>query len=200
MHDNSRPHILCIDDDGDARNVITTVFPLLKVTFTRSFAQGFRLIRWHPFDLYLLDQYLPGPSGIEFCRKIRSSDANTPVVMFSPAGYPSDPGPALEAGATAYLDMPSDLPRLEGTVIGLLQQAHARSVDARVAEIRAVQSEIRQHLALIDGLKQEHTEAMTRVRDRLFRTRAYAAFIDSGGVRSYFERLWPDVLSDSSSE
>jgi len=198
MQDKSRAHVLCVDDDADTRSALSTIFPLLKLTFAQSFAQGSRLIRWHPFDLYLVDQYLPGPSGIELCRKIRSSDANTPVVMYSPAGYPSDPGPALEAGATAYLDMPSDMFRLEATVIGLLQQAEVRSLDARMAEIRALQSEIRQHLEAMDGLKQEHREAAIRAKDHLLRAQAYAAFVDSGGARSYFERLWPDVLRDCS--
>jgi len=200
MQDYSRPHVLCVDDDADARNSLSTIFPLLKLTFAESFAQGFRLIRWRPFDLYLVDQYLPGPSGIELCSKIRSNDANTPVVMYSPAGYTADPGPALEAGATAYLDMPSDLIRLESTVIGLLQQAEVRSLDARMAEIRALQSEIRQHLAEMDGLKQGNKEAAMRARDHLLRAQAYAAFVDSGGVRSHFQRLWPDVLRDCSLE
>src|SRR5262249_51230731 len=157
-------------------------------------------IRSAVFDLYLLDEWLPDPSGVELCRQIRKVDANTPVVVLSPAGHPGEPDAALEAGATAYVDMPADFVRLEGTVIGLIQQAEVRSLNARAAEAAALRDEINLHLAGTDARLKENAEVTTRAIDHLLRARAYATFIESGGARSHFDRLWREVLADPGQE
>jgi len=196
MQQKRRNHVLCVDDDAEACQVLSTTLPLLNFTFAHSFAAGFQLIRSPVFDLYLLDEWLPDPSGVELCRQIRKFDANTPVVILSPAGYPGHPDAALEAGATAYLDMPADFVRLESTVIGLIQQAEVRSLNARAAEAAALRDEINQHLAEIDARLKENAEIAMRAIDHLLRARAYVAFSDSGGARSHFEKLWREVLAD----
>src|SRR5215471_5901887 len=177
-------NILCVDDDEDACKVLSATLPLLKFTFAHSFASGLRLIRSDIFDLYFLDEFIPDASGLELCREIRKSDANTPVIMLSPSGHASDPDTAFAAGASAYLDMPGDFCRLESTVVGLIRQAEARSIDARMAE-----------MAEIAARRKENQDGGTPPADPLLKARAYAAFRDSGGVRSHFDRLWPDVLS-----
>jgi len=188
-------NILCVDDDEDACKVLSATLPLLKFTFAHSFASGLHLIRSGIFDLYFLDEFIPDASGLELCREIRKTDANTPVVMLSPSGHLSDPDTAFAAGASAYLDMPGDFCRLESTVVGLIRQAEARSIDARIAEIEAMGVEIRRHLAGISAPVKENPDGGTPPADPLLKARAYAAFRDSGGVRSHFDRLWPDVLS-----
>src|SRR5215471_8489785 len=188
-------NILCVDDDEDACKVLSATLPLLKFTFAHSFASGLHLIRSGIFDLYFLDEFIPDASGLELCREIRKSDANTPVIMLSPAGHASDPDTAFAAGASAYLDMPGDFCRLESTVVGLIRQAEARSIDARMAEIAAIGDEITTHLAEIAARRKENQDGGTPPADPLLKARAYAAFRDSGGVRSHFDRLWPDVLS-----
>jgi len=196
MQQNRRNHVLCVDPDAEACTVLSTTLPLLNFTFAHSFAAGSRLIRSAVFDLYLLDEWLPDPSGVELCRQIRKIDANTPVVVLSPAGYPAEPDPAFEAGADAYLDMPADFFRLESTVIGLIQQAAVRSLNARAAEAAALRDEINQHLAQIDARLKENAEIAIRAIDHLLRARAYTAFSASGGARSHFEKLWREVLMD----
>jgi len=198
MERNRVERILCVSDDTEECDVLTNTLPLLKFTFANSYSTARQLVHTSIFDLYLLDECIPDASGIELCREVRKIDANTPVVLFSPAGHNPNPDSAFSAGASAYLDMPAEFFRLESTVVGLLREADARSMDARLAEIRALQTEIRQHLAQIDGSKRDNTERIMRANDHLFRARAYAAFTNSGGVRSHFERLWPDVLIDYS--
>jgi len=120
-------HLLCVSHDSDGWQVLTTIFPRLKFSFAESFAAGLQLIRCGIFDLYLLDGRLPGCSGIELCREIRLTDANTPVVILSTAGQAGDQAAAFAAGASRCLDMPDDFFLLESTVIGLLSRAEARS-------------------------------------------------------------------------
>src|SRR5215469_1230559 len=141
MERNRVERILCVSDDTEECQVLINTLPLVKLTFANSYSSGRELVRTHTFDLYLLDECIPDASGIELCREIRKTDSNTPVVLFSPAGHSANADAAFLAGASAYLDMPAEFFRLESTVIGLLRESEARSLDARVAEIRAVQIE-----------------------------------------------------------
>lgn len=68
------------------------------------------------FDLYLLDNWLPGGSGVELCRKIRQTDQSTPIVFYSGAALESERAEALAAGAQAYLVKPGDVAVLLETI------------------------------------------------------------------------------------
>ena len=71
-------------------------------------AEALELIARGRFDLYLLDNWLPGGSGVELCREIRRSDPSTPIVFYSGAGLDFEREEALAAGAQAYLVKPGD--------------------------------------------------------------------------------------------
>ena len=196
MEHNHLSHILCVDDNEDTCDILAIAVPQAEFTVAHTFAKGLEYIRTGVFDLYLLDNWLPDGSGIELCREIRRTDANTPVVFLSAAAYGRDHEEAIATGATAYLDKPVDLFSLESTVTGLIRQAEAKSLDAKIAEITAVRGSIKEHLAEIDARMKENAEIAIRVIDHLLRARAYGTFITSGGARCHFERLWPGVLSE----
>ncbi len=73
------------------------------------------------FDLYLLDNWLPGGGGVQLCRWIRESDPSTPIVFYSGAALESEREEALAAGAQAYLVKPADVAALVETVGRLLR-------------------------------------------------------------------------------
>jgi|APLak6261698768_1056241.scaffolds.fasta_scaffold08477_3 CheY-like chemotaxis protein len=64
-----------------------------------------------PAKVILLDVNLPGMSGIELLRKIRSipSLKYIPVIMFSTSDNPDDIKRAYDSGANAYLTKPTGL-------------------------------------------------------------------------------------------
>jgi DNA-binding response OmpR family regulator len=73
------------------------------------------------FDLYLLDNWMLGGSGVELCREIRRSDPSTPIVFYSGAALESEREEALQAGVQAYLVKPGDVVILVETVRRLLR-------------------------------------------------------------------------------
>ena len=83
MHDNSRNHVLCVDDSWDTCEILSASMPQMRFTFGRSYAAGLTFVKRGFFDLYLLDNWLPDGSGLELCREIRKIDSNTPVVFLS---------------------------------------------------------------------------------------------------------------------
>ena len=120
------PHakrILCVDDDEDTCKMLCGLLGLVgcHATTAGTAAEALELIARERFDLYLLDNWLPGRSGVELCREIRRSDASTPVVFYSGAALVSEREEALAAGAQAYLVKPGDVAALVETVRRLLR-------------------------------------------------------------------------------
>jgi DNA-binding response OmpR family regulator len=123
MHPHTQTYILHVDDDEDTADMLCSLLGLIncQVTTAGTFDEALEQSRSQSFDLYLLDTWLPGGSGIELCRKIRETDSRTPVVFYSGAAYDSDRQEALAAGAQGYLVKPTDIDKLVETVKGLLR-------------------------------------------------------------------------------
>ncbi|HEX7777923.1 MAG TPA: SpoIIE family protein phosphatase [Vicinamibacterales bacterium] len=83
---------------------------------------GYRLIRDAQPDLVLLDLMLPGPSGYELCRRVRSAGLTTPVVMLSARGDESDRVLGLDTGADDYVAKPFSLGELLARIRAILRQ------------------------------------------------------------------------------
>ena len=63
----------------------------------------------HPYDVIVLDIMLPGLSGYEVCRQLRSRDVWTPIVMLTAKDGDYDLADALDLGADDYLTKPFSL-------------------------------------------------------------------------------------------
>lgn len=118
--------ILCVDDDSDSCEIISLMLHSAdenyRVTTTSGGNAALNMIADEPFDLYILDYRLPEMSGIDLCRLIRQSDAQTPIMFFTGMAREVDGKNALEAGATKFLVKPTDLDILTETVGELLNR------------------------------------------------------------------------------
>lgn len=111
------PHqkrVLCVEDDADTCAMISSLLGLIncEVTSAGTADEARNKIRSDSFDLYILDNWLPGASGVELCREIREHDSTTPIMFYSGAAYDTDREQALSAGAQAYLAKPSEIASL----------------------------------------------------------------------------------------
>jgi DNA-binding response OmpR family regulator len=113
-----RKRVLCVEDEEDTCSMITSLLGLIncEVISVPTFDDARQRIRDERFDLYLLDNWLPGGTGIDLCREIREGDTTTPVIFYSGAAYESDRQEAREAGAQAYLIKPTEIAKLMETV------------------------------------------------------------------------------------
>lgn len=119
------PHtrrVLCVDDE-DTCAMLGGLLGLIdcRVETATTAAEALRLIARGRFDLYLLDNWLPGGSGVELCRELRRTDSLTPVVFYSGAELDSERDEALAAGAQVYLVKPRDAAALVETIRRLLR-------------------------------------------------------------------------------
>ncbi|MDZ7958369.1 MAG: response regulator transcription factor [Aulosira sp. DedQUE10] len=69
----------------------------------------------HP-DLVILDWMLPGLSGCEICRRLRSTDEQVPIIVLTTKDEASDRIAALDAGANDYVVKPFSSEELLVTV------------------------------------------------------------------------------------
>ena len=114
----SAARILVVDDE---LAVVELLVSLLKeegyeVSSAVTSDEGLKLFTLSRPDLVLLDIALPGMSGIEMFRRIRSIDPTARVVMVSGVADPVRAREALELGALAYIDKPFDFAYLKRVV------------------------------------------------------------------------------------
>ncbi|HHG89940.1 MAG TPA: phosphate regulon transcriptional regulatory protein PhoB [Devosia sp.] len=77
-------------------------------------------------DLILLDWMLPGPSGIELCRRWRAREEtkNVPIIMLTARGVEEEKVRGLKTGADDYVVKPFSVPELLARIEALLRRAN----------------------------------------------------------------------------
>jgi DNA-binding response OmpR family regulator len=77
--------ILCIDDESAALNIRKRVLETAdhQVLTARSGEEGIQLFRAEPFDLVLLDYWMPGMNGIATARELKRIKPSVPTVILS---------------------------------------------------------------------------------------------------------------------
>ena len=123
--------VLFVDDDEDACEILRLLMRScgIDATCAQSAVEAWPLIRGQCFDLFVLDGWLPGIDGFEFCRQIREFDSDTPILFYSGAAYDADKQRGIAAGANAYVTKP-DVDGLIKTIADLVAKAKAREVDS----------------------------------------------------------------------
>lgn len=88
---------------------------------------GWRLFHDQCWDLVLLDVMLPGISGIELLRRIRSSDPQIPVILLTARSSVEDKVSGLDLGANDYVTKPFEIEELLARVRAALRLSQPRS-------------------------------------------------------------------------
>lgn len=117
-----RATVLVVEDDRALRQFLCTALAdEFDVTGAVSGEEAVELARRLQPDVVLLDVMLPGQSGLDVVREIRSDASlkDTPVLVMT-AFSEIEPGHAVEAGADRFLTKPFDLQELTAAVKDLL--------------------------------------------------------------------------------
>ncbi|RSK29830.1 response regulator transcription factor [Hymenobacter metallilatus] len=99
---------------------------------------GLRLAQSNTYDLIILDTLLPGLSGLEVCRQVRTQDTSVPILMLTALGETDDKIRGLDAGADDYLVKPFAFQELLARIRALTRRRHeSPSADAvlRLADL-----------------------------------------------------------------
>src|SRR5262249_34545554 len=106
-----KPYVAIVDDDSAFCNYLRT-FLSLRGYETRSYLRGDEMIaavkQGDPPDVVLLDVMMPGRSGIETLRALKTAKADLQIIMLSGREQASTIVEAVRLGAADYVVKPDD--------------------------------------------------------------------------------------------
>jgi two-component system, OmpR family, KDP operon response regulator KdpE len=109
----SHGRVLVVDDDPQIRRVLRATLAArdYEVHDARTGEEAIDFLRQNRLDLVLLDVNMPGMSGLEACRQIRSW-SEIAIIMLTVSDAEEDKVAALDAGADDYVTKPFGTPEL----------------------------------------------------------------------------------------
>jgi len=121
--------VLVVDDDPQIRRVMRTTLEAkgYDIDEAGSGEQALDLTRSEKYDLIILDVNLPGKSGVETCREIRTL-STTPIIMLTVRDAGEDKIEALDAGAFDYVTKPFAMGELLARIRAVLRRTPASGV------------------------------------------------------------------------
>ena len=130
----NKPNILIVEDEEKIARVLE-----LELTFegyqtgkALDGLEGLKMFHEQSWDLVLLDVMLPGLSGIEVLRRIRSHNPHTPVILLTAKDSVEDKVSGLDLGANDYVTKPFQIEELLARIRALLRLN--READANIDE------------------------------------------------------------------
>jgi two-component system phosphate regulon response regulator OmpR len=103
------PHLLVVDDDTRIRNLLKQFLSEngFRVTVAGTAAEARRKLEGLDFDLLIVDVMMPGESGVELTKSLRTQK-DVPILMLTALSETDSRIAGLEAGADDYLPKPFD--------------------------------------------------------------------------------------------
>jgi two-component system OmpR family response regulator len=133
------PHILIIDDDREIRELLARFLERnqIRVTAVRDGREARRAWTNGHYQLVVLDLMLPGESGLDLARWLRSQ-SNIPILMLTAMGEETDRVIGLEMGADDYVAKPFSPRELLARIRAILRRA-GEQTDHRQATLAVKQ-------------------------------------------------------------
>lgn len=132
-----RRFILIADDEETNRSVLGEFFERCGYGI-RLASDGFEALEraMEPrVDLAIFDYQMPGLSGLDALRRLRSSDCLTPVLIVTSQDREEVKSEALAIGAQGFLRKPIDLPVLRQHVVRLVGEERSLTIYRRTTAI-----------------------------------------------------------------
>jgi len=120
--------VLVVEDEKDIAELMALHLRRegIDVDMVDNGEQVLSMMQKTPYQLIILDWMLPGISGLDICKKIRSgqsTDNEIPVLLVTARAQTTDIVLGLEMGADDYITKPFDLPVFLARVRALLRRA-----------------------------------------------------------------------------
>ncbi len=132
--------VLIIEDDKMTSEFIQAGFKQAGYTTIASTTgtEGLQLALTESFDIAIIDVMLPGLSGFEIVKKIRSAKITAPIIILSAKNEEINKVHGLECGADDYQTKPFSLTELLARASAQIRRATAISepTELRVANLR----------------------------------------------------------------
>ncbi len=116
--------ILIADDNKDLTEYLTSKLSEFEVLSADNGDAALRILKDKNVDLLVSDISMPGKSGLELCREIRSDIeiSHLPIIIVSARASVESKIQAMEAGADLYIEKPFDMEYLRSSIRNILDR------------------------------------------------------------------------------
>lgn len=194
--DGMQLRVLCISSKA-ADPILEEVLRNFRVTAVHDARLALRKGSLGTYDFFLAYDPRGSRAPALLWQHLRRNDVNTPFVMVCGEDMPPDVAPALRPGFDAVLRYPCNAPDVLRAIASLMAATERRNTHARAEEARTVSDEIRGRLATLEHRVHLSRQSLARAQEHVVRAIALKAFCASGGTRSHFENVWPDVFESA---
>jgi two-component system, OmpR family, phosphate regulon response regulator OmpR len=131
------PHLLIVDDDRRIRDLLSRFLSGegYRVTTAETAADARAKLKSLSFDLLILDVMMPGESGFDFAKAMRSAANNVPILMLTARDAAESRIKGLEMGADDYLSKPFEPRELSLRIANILKRARPAAA-SRASSVR----------------------------------------------------------------
>ncbi|MGB3652374.1 MAG: response regulator transcription factor [Rivularia sp. (in: cyanobacteria)] len=122
-------HILLVEDEVKLAKFVELElgFEGYQVSVANDGLTGLTMAREREPDLILLDWMLPGMTGLEICRRLRSTGDKVPIILLTAKDEVSDRVAGLDAGADDYVVKPFSVEELLARVRARIRRTSEES-------------------------------------------------------------------------
>lgn len=117
--------ILIAEDDHNIRTglIDTLESEGYHATGAADGIQALKMFKQDKYDLVILDIMMPGKSGYDVCREIRSQNEDVPVIILTAKGEEIDKVVGLQLGADDYITKPFGVHELLARISAVLRRS-----------------------------------------------------------------------------
>ena len=133
---NKNARILICDDDPIVHQSLSLYLDNEEFLHDSAFdgRQALEMTRKEHYDLMLLDQMMPGMTGMEVCQRVRR-ESNLPIIMLTARGEEIDRILGLEMGADDYIVKPFSPREVVSRIKAVLRRTSAAPEAARQEQL-----------------------------------------------------------------
>ncbi|NJL78818.1 MAG: response regulator transcription factor [Richelia sp. RM2_1_2] len=124
-----KAHILLVEDEVKLAKFVELElgFEGYQVSVANDGLTGLTMARESQPDLILLDWMLPGMTGLEICRRLRSTGDKVPIILLTAKDEVNDRVAGLDAGADDYVVKPFSVEELLARVRARIRRTSEES-------------------------------------------------------------------------
>jgi two-component system response regulator RegX3 len=146
--------VLVVDDDPGVLDVVSFMLKRegFEVDAERDGTAALEAVRQKGYDIVILDVMLPGMSGTDVCRELRS-ESDVPILMLTARDAEIDRVLGLELGADDYVTKPFSTAELLSRVRAILRRRELDRANggATVRNLGGLHIDLGRHEVRVDG-------------------------------------------------
>ncbi|MCP5144639.1 MAG: response regulator transcription factor [Gammaproteobacteria bacterium] len=121
------PSLLLVEDDTRVQRFLVPGLEVegYTVAVAANATEGYTRAMEEPFDALVFDVMLPDFSGRELCRRLRSANITTPLLMLTALDATEDKVEGLRDGADDYMTKPFDFDELLARIEALIRRSNS---------------------------------------------------------------------------